>query len=109
MVYQKHCYCIPDMTLPYRVSVNKDSAITEIKHANDNGNNPAVHSIVVANMLTVEQAFKVIQDAWSTAANVVAVMYDEEHGHPTYVYIDKSARIVDEEYSFTIQNVTLIR
>lgn len=107
MVYQKTCFCIPDMILPYRVSVDKEGVISDIRHAND-GNNPAENSIVIANMLTVERAFQVIQDAWSTAANDVNVMYDEEYGHPTYVYIDKSARMRDEEYSFTIQNVTII-
>lgn len=107
MVYQKYCFCIPDMTLPYRVSVNKDDVVTDIKHANDHGNS-AENSIVIANMLTVERAFQVIQDAWSAAANVVMVTYDEEYGHPTYVYVDKSARMRDEEYSFTIRNITLI-
>lgn len=107
MVYQKYCFCIPDMTLPYRVSVNKDDVVTDIKHANDHGNS-AENAIVIANMLTVERAFQVIQDAWSAAANVVMVTYDEEYGHPTYVYVDKSARMRDEEYSFTIRNVTLI-
>jgi hypothetical protein len=107
MVYQKTCFCIPDMILPYRVSVNKDGVISNIKHANS-ANTPAENSIVIANMLTVERAFQVIQEAWSAAANVVNVIYDEEYGHPTYVYIDKSARMRDEEYSFTIQNVTII-
>lgn len=109
LIYRKDCFCIPDMTLPYRVSVNKAGAVTDIKHANLDGNDPAVNSIVIANMMTVDRAFQVIQDAWFTAANVVTVMYDEEYGHPTYVYVDKSARMRDEEYSFTIQNVTLIR
>ncbi len=95
------------MILPYRVSVNKDGVISNIKHANS-ANTPAENSIVIANMLTVERAFQVIQEAWSAAANVVNVIYDEEYGHPTYVYIDKSARMRDEEYSFTIQNVTII-
>jgi hypothetical protein len=106
MVYQKNCFCIPDMKLPYRVSVNQDRAVTGINHA-DSGN-PAENSIVIANMPTVEQAFQVIQDAWSAAANVVTVMYNEDYGYPTYAYIDKSARMRDEEYSFTIQNVTLV-
>ena len=94
------------MKLPYRVSVNKDSLVSDIKHV-DSGN-PAENSIVIANMLTVEKAFQVIQDAWAAAAPNVTVVYNEDYGHPTYVYIDKSARIRDEEYSFTIQNVTLV-
>ena len=106
MVYQKNCFCIPDMKLPYRVSVNKDSLVSDIKHV-DSGN-PAENSIVIANMLTVEKAFQVIQDAWAAAAPNVTVVYNEDYGHPAYVYIDKSARIRDEEYSFTIQNVTLV-
>lgn len=94
------------MKLPYRVSVNQDRVVTGINHA-DSGN-PAENSIVIANMPTVEQAFQVIQDAWSAAANVVTVLYNEDYGYPTYAYIDKSARMRDEEYSFTIQNVTLV-
>jgi hypothetical protein len=106
MVCRKICRCIPDLKLPYRVSVKKGT-VTDIKHIN--GAQVDNQSLIYS-MITVEQAFELIQnawvDAWEDAASVI-VTYDADVGYPTCIYIDQSLQIADEEYSFSFQELIL--
>ena len=102
MVCQKICRCIPDLKLPYRVSVKKGT-VTDIKHIN--GAQVDNRSLIYR-MITVEQAFELVQNAWVDAASVI-VTYDADVGYPTYIYIDQSLQIADEEYSLSFQELIL--
>ena len=102
MVCRKICRCIPDLKLPYRVSVKKGT-VTDIKHINGA---QVDNQSLIYRMITVEQAFELIQNAWVDAASVI-VTYDPDVGYPSYIYVDQSIQIANEEYAFSFQNLTL--
>ncbi len=102
MVFQQNSGVI-EYNLPYRVKVNKDGVVSHVKQMDGT---PVSDSFIIGRMKTVDQSFTLIKDAWSYAVNVTA-MYHATAGYPTFVFIDKSIDIVDEEILFTIKDVTL--
>ena len=59
-------------------------------------------------LLTVEDAFNLIQSALNQGVDVFNVVYDKVAGFPSEVFIDWSVAIQDEETSFTIGSLVLV-
>ena len=105
MVYQQTAKTLEKYTLPYLVTVSKTGTVSSVKSMDGTQvSDPDIIHI----MKTVDEAFKAIHDAWTANAVEVTVTYDDVAGYPTYVFIDQSDQIVDEQILFTIEKVLLI-
>jgi hypothetical protein len=102
MVYQQNSGYY-EYSLQYRVTVSKDGVVSTVKHMDGT---QVTDPNIISRMKTIDQAFELIKNAWSYAANVTAT-YHATEGYPTYGYIDESLDRVDEEIIFTITDVSL--
>jgi hypothetical protein len=54
-------------------------------------------------LMTIEWAFELIQDAINTYASSITVVYDETLGYPMSIVIDYDVMMADEEAYYTFQ------
>lgn len=102
MIYQQN-FIVFEYSLPFHVTVSKEDKVVEVKHMNGT---LVTDNSIISRMKTVDQAFKLIKDAWPHAATVT-VVYDVNKGYPLDCKIDESPEIMDEEIEFTISEVKL--
>jgi len=58
---------------------------------------------------TIPSLFQRIQDYITQEADSVHVTYDEEYGYPTYINIDRSELVFDDEYIVHIEDLQITR
>ncbi len=98
---QQTCFCPPDYTRPMNIT-EQNGKITQATYV-DNGE--AVPVYVLDGLLTMDERFEQLQDAYESGADRIDVTYDEKLGYPTSVFIDRSFMIADEEVIYNINNL----
>jgi len=100
---QTSCFCPPDYTLPMNIT-EQNGKVIDATYA-DTGE--AVPSYIRDGLLTMNERFDQLQDAYLSGADRIDASYDAKLGYPNSVYIDKSFMIADEEISYTIKDLQL--
>lgn len=99
MTLHRSCFCPEDYRGPFEVTV-QDGAVVE---ATFNG-----APMDTERVLTVDDLFALIEDAYSRDAEMVSVDYDPETGVPTRIQIDYSSQMVDEEVGYTVSDLSAV-
>ncbi len=55
---------------------------------------------------TIEELFKIIEDAIKRNADEILITYDPTLGYPTRVAIDYLKILADEEMTYTVENLS---
>ena len=90
---KRSCFCPPEFNKPIEVRVYR-GVIQQATLLPDGKPLPADRK---NDAMTVEDLFKMIQDAIAGKAESVEVKYDAQYGFPTSISIDRSRMIADEE------------
>lgn len=98
---QSSCFCPPDYTRPMNIT-EQNGRITDATYA-DTGE--AVPVYVRDSLLTMNERFDQLQDAYTSGAEQVDVTYDAQLGYPSSVLIDQSFQMADEEIRYTIKDL----
>lgn len=56
-------------------------------------------------LLTIEEHFELIREAYSQDADHINVSYDPNFGFPTQIDVDYSYSIADDEFTYTLANL----
>lgn len=100
---QNSCFCPPDYTRPMNIT-EQNGKIVDATYA-DTGE--AVPNYIRDGLLTMNERFDQLQDAYLSGAERIDASYDPQLGYPSSVYIDQSFMIADEEISYTIKDLEL--
>lgn len=100
----KSCFCMKDYVRPMTYDVVSGSA--HHQNATYADDQKPVTVDVSNSLLTIDQAFAMIQKAIDTNADKITVTYDAEYGYPTKIFIDQTFTMADEEmrYTYKINN-----
>ena len=85
------CFCVPDVRAPARVTVR--------------GGRPGAVPEHLASAATVARLFELVQEAIDARVATLTVEYGEL-GVPGWIWIDRSARMADEERGYRIEGFT---
>ncbi len=97
--FQRICFCLPDLTQPVKLSVENHNLSDAIYLSG-----AAVNQSNYVHFYTINKAFSLIQEAFDAKAAEVRVVYNQEFGFPTSVFIDYDERLADEELQFRFNN-----
>jgi len=100
---QRSCFCPRDFVLPMDV-VEKEGEIVEAVYSESG---EVVPENIRENLLSVNEIFDVIENAYNSGAEEVNVTYDEEYGYPTSVFINQDFNMQDEEVYYNLSNMQL--
>lgn len=100
---QSSCFCPQDYTRAMNLT-EQNGKIVDATYA-DTGE--AVPSYIRDGLLTMNERFDQLQDAYLSGADRVDATYDANLGYPSSIYIDKSFMMADEEISYTIKDLKL--
>ena len=95
------CLCAPPVTRPAVVTV-RDGAVREAVYADDG---TPVAPEDVRFFATVDQLFRIVQDALDRGAEELAVTYDPVYGYPRTIRIDYRKAAVDDEQLYTASDL----
>ncbi|MFZ1389147.1 MAG: DUF6174 domain-containing protein [Thiolinea sp.] len=98
---QNSCFCPPDYNRPMNIA-EKDGKIIDATYA-DTGE--AVPSYIRDGLLTMDERFDQLEEAYLSGSDRIDVTYDPTFGYPSSVYVDRSFMIADEELSYNIQDL----
>lgn len=101
MIQQRSCFCMEDYTRVMKYNISNGSIVWDVLYQDDN---TKVSSEISENVMTIDQAFDMIQEAIDSDVDNIEVTYDNKLWYPKSVSIDRSFMIADEEmyYTFTI-------
>lgn len=97
--FQRICFCQPDLTQPVTLSVENHNLSEAIYLSGS-----AVNQSNYLHFYTINKAFLLIQEAFDKNAAEIRVVYDQEFGFPSSVFIDYDKRLADEELQFKFSN-----
>ncbi|TXH68122.1 MAG: hypothetical protein E6Q83_14930 [Thiothrix sp.] len=100
---QNSCFCPPDYTRPMNLT-EQNGKIIDATYA-DTGE--AVPSYIRDGLLTMNERFDQLEEAYLSGADRIDVSYDPSLGYPSSVYVDQSFMIADEELSYTIKDLAV--
>lgn len=102
--FQRTCFCLRDLTREVRVTVRNDQ-IVEIRFT-DTGDlvDPSLYQF----FYTMREIFKEIRQQLAQDPEHAEIEYDSQWKIPTYVFIDQSSGLADEEIQFVIKDFTPI-
>lgn len=100
---QSSCFCPPDYTRPMNIT-EQNGKIVDATYA-DTGE--AVPSYIRDGLLTMNERFDQLEEAYLSGADRIDVSYDSKLGYPSSVYVDQSFMIADEELSYTIKDLAI--
>lgn len=100
---QNSCFCPPDYTRPMNIT-EQNGRIIDATYA-DTGE--AVPSYIRDGLLTMNERFDQLEEAYLSGADRVDVSYDPSLGYPSSVYVDQSFMMADEELSYTIKDLAI--
>lgn len=98
---QNSCFCPPDYNRPMNIA-ERDGKIIDATYA-DTGE--AVPSYIRDGLLTMDERFDQLEEAYLSGSDRIDVTYDPTFGYPSSVYVDRSFMIADEELSYNIQDL----
>lgn len=97
---KRSCFCPPEFNKPIEVRVYR-GVIQQATIVPDGKPLPVDRK---HDAMTVEDLFKMIQDAIAGKAESVDVKYDPQFGFPTAISIDRSRMIADEEVYISVSD-----
>ena len=100
---QSSCFCPEDYTRPMNIT-EQNGKIVDATYA-DTGE--AVPNYIRDGLLTMNERFDQLQDAYLSGAERIDATYDPQLGYPSSVYIDQSFMMADEEISYNIKGLEL--
>ncbi|WP_298613180.1 DUF6174 domain-containing protein [uncultured Thiothrix sp.] len=100
---QNSCFCPPDYTRPMNIT-EQNGKIIDATYA-DTGE--VVPSYIRDGLLTMNERFDQLEQAYLSGADRIDVSYDPRLGYPSSVYVDQSFMIADEELSYTIKDLAV--
>ncbi|TXH69779.1 MAG: hypothetical protein E6Q85_08310 [Thiothrix sp.] len=100
---QNSCFCPPDYTRPMNIT-EQNGKIIDATYA-DTGE--AVPSYIRDGLLTMDERFEQLEQAYLSGADRIDVSYDARLGYPSSVYVDQSFMMADEELSYTIKDLAI--
>jgi hypothetical protein len=103
--FQWICFCIDDYRRPVIITV-REGVITDVR-VKDTGE--AVDPANWERYHTIPGLFRLISDAADQGADRINVTYDAALFYPLTGYIDYSFNTIDEEMSFKVDNLVLLR
>ena len=96
------CYCMSEITAEKVLHVS-DGVITAAYYLNSGESVPA--GDLYERLLTVEDAFELIQSLKAQSPSDLRVTYDETYGYPTRIDVDFAQDIADDEQSWLFSNL----
>ena len=102
-VVQQECFCPPEYRQSVRVVV-EDGKVIDASYVEQK--DKVVSSQVLASLYTIEDWFAVINKATDENAFRLDAIYHPEFGYPKKIDIDMRERMVDDEQSVLISEVT---
>lgn len=96
MTLSRSCFCGPDHLGPFQVEVENGVVVFATRDG---------EAVPLDRVLTVEDLFDLLEEAYDTDAERVDVEYDAAFGFPTSLYIDQSRGIADEEIGYTVTDL----
>ena len=91
------CRCAPPVTRAATVTV-RDGVVRDAVYADDG---TPVAPEIVRHLATVEQLFRIVQDALDRDAEELAVTYDPVYGYPRTIRVDYQKAATDDEQLYT--------
>ena len=101
LLYQKHCYCLPDHLRSIRVEI-RNGEVAQALFVDTNS--PVVKDIQLE---TISTFFELIDQAQKKSAYKIEVDYDSAYGYPKSIDIDYHQRMVDDEIAFS--NIKVVK
>ena len=105
-VIRRSCFCPRRITRPFQVTESSGIVRATIPETSATGSES--DPVELPDTLSIESVFQLLSDAVREAARI-SVAYDETFGFPTEVRIDWSARTVDDEDTYRIDQFVVIR
>ncbi|MEZ4608474.1 MAG: DUF6174 domain-containing protein, partial [Deinococcales bacterium] len=105
VVFQRLCFCIPDVTRPAKLIVRDG----QVESANYVDSAETVASQWLDSFLSIEAVFSLIAEAIASGAERIDVSYDEALGYPKQLYIDYSSAIADDELQLYLSDLVPLR
>jgi hypothetical protein len=90
------CECLPEWTLPLRVTVEGGEIISVIDLQSGE-----LVSAEATQALTISDLFELVQGALAQDAYQLLVTYDRSLGYPTFIRIDRHPQSVDDEVAIS--------
>ena len=97
--YSRLCFCLVEF--PARVHVDA-GVVTRVVDLQSSETLPAERN---AGFPTVEELFIELDDLIRLEPFRLEVQYDPELGYPSFVSVDIEERVVDEEFSYTVEDL----
>ena len=102
MVQERSCFCLEEYRRPMRYNINNSLVQTGTVRYNDKDKEQLAPTIQTK-LNSVSDAFAIIQDAIDDKVDSLEVTYDSISGYPTYIAIDYSVMMADEEQYLSFQ------
>jgi hypothetical protein len=103
-VQQRLCYCLLEAVAPVRITV-RGSLVADVRYAEDGTAVPLEFSALWG---TVDDLFRLIDEAIDLHAESLHVTYDRALGYPTHVSIDYHSGVADDELTITASGLRAI-
>lgn len=100
--FRLSCYCMVETTAEKVLQVN-DGAITDAYYLDSGESVPA--GDIYQDLLTVEDAFELIQSLKIQLPSELQVTYDDTYGYPTSIHVDFLEGVADDEQSWYFSNL----
>ena len=106
---ERQCFCTAETRGPFVVTV-RDGRVAEVRRL-AGGMTPDGQPVAGAldpapqNRLTIDDLFALVRGAHRDGAARIDATYDARLGHPTRVWIDRSAQMADEEIGYVVTNL----
>ena len=103
-VQRRLCYCLLEATLAVRVTV-RDGVVIQRRYVDEDA--PVPLQLATA-WGTIDDLFRLIENALENDAASLLVTYDRRLGYPTHISIDYDAVTADDEIVITSSAVTFL-
>lgn len=102
-IAQNSCFCPEDYNRPMNIT-EQNGKIVDATYV-DTGE--AVPSYIRDGLLTMDERFDQLEEAYLSGSDRIDVTYDSSFGYPSSVYVDRSFMIADEELSYSIKDLSV--
>ena len=100
------CFCAFSAIMPIKVEVNNGKIISMV---GKDGQSAAQYQQALAQYASIDNLFDTIDAAEKRNAYQLAVEYDSNYGYPQVIHIDYSEKLSDDEISFQVSNLEVLR
>ena len=103
ILQRSSCECLPESLVPIRVTVHEGQIQSAV-----NVDSGALVSTEAQHVLSMDALFNLIEEAFEQDAFRVSVNYDLDYGYPSDIFIDYQSRMVDDQFAFTVRDLSPI-